>query len=227
MIAWWDSLSLISQIFACIAIPATVVTLIQTVLMVIGMDSDTGDTSDMPEFDDFSADTDIDADIDLDTDIDADFNDGIFGSEDIEADPDPSGLDDLHIFTVRGIVAFLVVFGWVGYALDAAGIAIWISVLAATVCGFIMMFLLALLMRAVMKLRSDGNLDNRNALGVSGKVYLTVPAMRCGEGKVNVLLQGSYVERDAVTDEAESIPTGAEIVVTGLSGQSTLVVKRK
>ena len=77
------------------------------------------------------------------------------------------------------------------------------------------------------ELRSDGNLDNRNALGVSGKVYLTVPAKRGGEGKVNILLQGSYVERNAVTDEAEPLTTGSEIVVIGLSGQSTLVVKRK
>ena len=35
MFAWWDSLSLISQIFACIAIPTTVVLTIQTVLMLI------------------------------------------------------------------------------------------------------------------------------------------------------------------------------------------------
>ena len=39
MFAWWDSLSLISQIFACIAIPTTVVLAIQTVLMLIGLDT--------------------------------------------------------------------------------------------------------------------------------------------------------------------------------------------
>ena len=41
------------------------------------------------------------------------------------------------------------------------------------------------------------------------------------------MLQGSYVERDAVTDDEETIPTGSEVVVIGLSGQTTLVVKRK
>ena len=78
-----------------------------------------------------------------------------------------------------------------------------------------------------MKLRNDGNLDNKNALGTSGRVYLTVPPSRSGEGKVNVLLQGSYVELEAVTDEIEAIPTGTEVVVTGISGQTTLVVKKK
>ena len=216
MFAWWDSLSIVSQIFACIAIPATIVTVIQTVLMLIGLDSD-GDGSDALDLDGLSADADVDLDV----------GDGVFGSEVTETDLDPTGLGDLRIFTVRGIMAFLVVFGWVGYVLDSANAALWLSLPIATVCGFVMMLLLALLMRAVMKLRSDGNLDNRNALGVSGKVYLTVPASRNGEGKVNVLLQGSYVERDAVTDEIEPIPTGSEIVVTGLSGQTTLVVKRK
>ena len=58
-------------------------------------------------------------------------------------------------------------------------------------------------------------------------MYLTVPASRSGEGKVNVLLQGSYVEREAVTDEDTPLPTGAEVIVVGVSGQTTLVVKRK
>lgn len=206
MFEWWDSLSVISQVFACIAIPATLILLIQTIAMLIGLDTETGD-------------------VDVDVQIDA--ANGVFGDDIPEMDLDPSGLLDLKIFTIRGIIAFLVVFGWVGFALDSAGVVFGVSLLIAIVCGFAMMVFLAVLMKTVMKLRSDGNIDNRNALGVSGKVYLTIPAARTGEGKVNVLVQGSYVEREAVTDEAEPIPTGSEIVVIGLSGQTTLVVKRK
>lgn len=201
MFAWWDSLSLVSQIFACVAIPATVVLLVQTVLMLvgIGLEADGGDIS-------------------VGESIDADGP---------EFDVDLDGMDALRIFSIRGIIAFLVVFGWVGFVMDRAGVMLLITVPVAAVCGFLMMLVLALLMRTVMRLRNDGNLDNRNALGVLGRVYLTVPPARTGEGKVNVLLQGTYVERDAVTDEGEPIPTGCEIVVIGLSGQTTLVVKRK
>ncbi len=212
MFAWWDSLTVVSQVFACVAIPATAVLLIQTVLMLIGIGSEAADT---------------DMDIDTDVDVDVDSADGVFGQEFFDADPDPLGLDGLRVFTVRGIIAFLVVFGWVGVMMDSSGVALWITLPVAAVCGFAMMLVLAFLMRAVMKLRNDGNLDNRNALGVSGRVYLTVPAARAGEGKVNILLQGSYVERGAVTDEETAIPTGSEIVVIGLSGQTMLVVKRK
>ncbi len=216
MIDWWNSLGIVSQVFACVAVPATVVLLIQTVSMFFGMDGDGG------AFDGVG-----DSGADVDTDFDADASDGVFGDHDLGVDPDVAGIDGLRIFTVRGTIAFLVVFGWLGLALDSAGAELWISSVVAAVGGFAMMVVLALLMRAVMKLRGDGNADNRNAIGVSGKVYLTVPAKRVGEGKVNIMLQGSYVERDAVTDESEAIPTGSEVTVVALSGQTTLVVKRK
>lgn len=214
---WWYSLSIVSQVFACVAIPSTVLLLAQTVIMLIGMGSDTA-----------ADDVDVDAEIDseLEADVPAD-SDGVFGSEELEVDSDVTGMDSLRVFTVRGIIAFLVVFGWVGVVMDSAGAALWISLAVATVSGVAVMFALAFMMRAVLKLRDNGNIDNRNAIGVAGKVYLTIPPKRSGEGKVNVMLQGVYVERDAVTDEAEPIPTGCEVVVVALSGQTTLVVKRK
>ena len=214
---WWYSLSIVSQVFACVAIPSTVLLLAQTVIMLMGMGSDTA-----------ADDVDVDADIDseLEADVPAD-SDGVFGSEELEVDSDITGMDGLRVFTVRGIIAFLVVFGWVGVVMDSAGAALWISLAVATVSGVAVMFALAFMMRAVLKLRDNGNIDNRNAIGVAGKVYLTIPPKRSGEGKVNVMLQGAYVERDAVTDESEPIPTGCEVVVVALSGQTTLVVKRK
>ena len=208
MINWWDSLSMAAQVFALIAIPATLVLVIQTILMLIGIGAEAVDSDDIVS--------------DNDTDVD-----GVFSDDMPDGDVDPTGLESLRLFTLRGIIAFLVVFGWVGYVMETAGVTLFITLPVSSVCGFAMMFLLALLIRAIMKLRNDGNLDNRNAVGVSGKVYLTVPANRKGEGKINVMLQGSFVERDAVTDEQEDIPTGCEVVVTGVSGQTTLVVMRK
>lgn len=191
------------------AIPATLILLIQTILTLIGI----GDNG-------------VDSDIG-DADIDADAADGVFGAELTDGDSDPSGLDGLRIFSVRGIIAFFVVFGWTGILLDSLSLSPVISVGVGAVAGFLIMLLIALLFRAVMKLESDGNVDNRNALGVSGTVYLKIPPNREGTGKVNIMIQGSYCERDAVTDENEALPTGCEIVVMSLSGQNTLVVKRK
>jgi membrane protein implicated in regulation of membrane protease activity len=200
---WWNSIGIISQIFYCIAVPSTLILLIQTILMFIGF----GEEAD-------GAGEDIsDGDIDDVTEI--------------TDDTDVSGLEGLKIFTIRGIIAFLVLFGRLGIVMNISGAALWLIIPVATVCGFAMMLLLAYLLRLVMKLRSDGNLDNRNAIGATGKVYLTIPPSRHGEGKVQVMLQGSYVERNAVTDEEEPIPTGYEIIVVGTSGQTNLVVRTK
>lgn len=210
MIEWWDSLGIALQVFYCIAIPSTLVLLIQTILMFIGMDDDVGGTSDIG--------SEVDSSI---------AGDGIFGEDSITEVSDAWGLEGVRIFTVRGIISFFVVFGWVGVVMLSAGVPIWITIPVAIICGFGMMLLLAILLNLVMKLRSDGNTDNRNAIGTSGKVYLTIPPERTGEGKVYVMLQGSYVERAAVTDQTEAIPTGTEIVVVGVSGQTVLVVRRK
>lgn len=214
---WWNTLSLATQIFYCIAIPATLVLLIQTVLMLFGLGND--------------ADGDFDApDVDFDSDLevpDTELDDGLFGGSDSIDLDDASGIDSLHIFTLRGIIAFFVVLGWVGVVMQLANINLAVTLLVAFLSGFAIMLLIAYLFKAIMKLKNDGTADNRNALGSAGRVHLTIPPSRTGEGKVHIMLQGSYVERNAVTDEGESIPTGCEIIVVGTSGQTDLVVKRK
>ena len=65
IIDWWNSLSTLAQIFACIAVPATLVLIIQTVLMFIGFGDDADGVGDDP----------------LDAVPSAGDNDGVFGDE--------------------------------------------------------------------------------------------------------------------------------------------------
>lgn len=213
IIEWWNSIGLAAQIFACIAIPSTLILLVQTILMLIGI----GDDSDVDGI----------GDGEIADDIETDVTDGVFGDGDVDELPGDTGMDGLRLFTFRGIIAFLVVFGWVGLAMASSNIALYITLPVAIVCGLCMMLFIAVLIRAAMKLRGDGNIDNRNAVGSSGVVHLTIPASREGTGKVHLMLQGSYVERDAVTDEKSPLPTGSEVVVVGVSGQTTLIVRKK
>ncbi len=210
---WWNMLGTAAQTFYCIAIPATLVLVIQTVLIFIGIGESGDGVDDLGTDGSFS---------DL-----AESGDGIYGTDSVSDMHDIGDLDGLRIFTLRGIIAFFVVFGWVGVAMCSAGVSLYVTVSVSILCGFAVMVGIAYLLRAVMKLRSDGNIDNRNAVGTHGKVHLTVPPARSGEGKVHIMLQGSYVERSAVTDQMEAIPTGSEVVVVGVSGQTDLVVERK
>ncbi len=50
MIAWWNALDILSQIFVLVAVPSTLIMIIQTVLLVIGMGQEADlDVDDMPE----------------------------------------------------------------------------------------------------------------------------------------------------------------------------------
>ena len=81
-IEWWNGLGTLLQVFYCIAIPATLVLLIQTVMMLIGM----GDDGDV----DGIGDGDVgDADLDVDTDG----TDGVFGDGDLDDVADVAGLE--------------------------------------------------------------------------------------------------------------------------------------
>ena len=219
MVTWFESLSGIEQVFAVFAIPATLLMLIQTLLLLLGLggsgEADTpSDTSGIGD----SFDGEMDGGFD---DAAVDFDDGNMDSLE---DPTQSGL---RLFTLRGIVAFLAVFGWSGLAISRGGGSYGASIAVSVIAGFAALIALAFMMRGIMKLQESGNIDERSAIGCSGNVYLKIPPGRTGKGKITVLLQSRLVEFDAVTDDTDSIPTGREITVVDITGRSTMVVRKK
>ena len=96
----------------------------------------------------------------------------------------------------------------------------------AFVCGFAGMFLMSLALWGMLKIQSDGTMNIRNALGMSGEVYIPIPAKREFAGKVMVKVQDQYTEFEAVTDEEEKIPTGSQVTVIGITKGTTLIVTK-
>lgn len=249
MSAWWATLTGLERFFAYVAFPATLLLILQTLMLLFGLGHDGGDASDSPDLD-----GDLNADFDLDTDLDADgipdldgsgildgvdgfhgfhgFHDGPDGHDAPDGHDTPDGghqglFSGLKLLTLRGIVAFLAVCGWGGLWLLRMGMHPIPALFLAVAMGFWAMLLMALFLKVALQLQSDGTMDLRNALGKAGTVYLTVPAGRSGVGKVTVLFQDQFQELSAVTDDPEHLPTGTEVVVVGISGSSTLVVCRK
>lgn len=218
MEAWWASFTALEHLCLYVAVPATLVLLIQTALLFIGLGGGDADA-------DFDADFDADVDVDFDADMDA----GV--DADIDADPDAdagadagSPLGGLKLFTLRGAVAFFSIAGWGALGLLRAGMAPLLAGFLAVAMGVWAMVALALLMRWVLRLQSDGTVRLHNAVGLSASVYLTIPAGRSGKGKVNVLVQERLCEFDAVTDNETALPTGAEATVVGVLDEGTLIV---
>lgn len=232
MNAWWETLTGLERFFAYVAFPATLLLILQTLMLFFGLghggeaDLDGAD-ADVDADGGFDAGFDGDGDVDLDVDLEVD-GDILPGDHDLMDCPVHEGpFAGLKLLTIRGIVAFLAVSGWGGLWLLRMGMHPILAVFLAVAMGFWAMLLMAVFLRVALRLQQDGTMDYRNALGCAGTVYLTVPANRSGTGKVNVLVQEQLRELDAVTDEGEALSTGAEIVVVGLSGGSTLVVCKK
>lgn len=208
MLEWWEALGSAGQVFACIAIPATVMLLIQMVLTLIGLGGDEGDA-------------DVEAEADgIDDGIEIDDADEAFERGDVFD-------GGLRLFTLRGLIAFFSVMGWVGTICCGSGLHLALSILISVASGFLAMTVLALLMKWLFSLQYDGTENVREALGVSGTVYLRIPPARTGKGKINAIIQGKLCEKYAVTDEETMINVDEEVTVVGISGEETLIVRRK
>ena len=76
-----------------------------------------------------------------------------------------------------------------------------------------------------MKLQEDNTFKIENTIGKTGSVYITIPAKKTGKGKVQLSINGSYHELDAVTEQQTSISTGENVKVL-LVENNTLIVEK-
>jgi hypothetical protein len=147
------------------------------------------------------------ADADTDTDFDADEGMGF------------------QFITFKNLVGFFAVLGWTGLSCINSGYSNGTTIIISFIAGLIMMSLMALLFFFMTKLTDNGTLEIKNAINGMGEVYLTIPANRSAFGKVQIRIQGTLRELDAVTDNNEAIKTGSLITVTDVINGEILVVK--
>lgn len=152
-----------------------------------------------------------DLDLDVDPGPDADLSD--------MAQPD-SVLFQLSFKTVLAFVTFFGLTGMLGQEQQ------WTSnntLLLAIGAGLGAFYMVGLMMRWLISLQRQGNLDLSKAVGTRALVYLRIPAERGGSGKVTVTVGGRRVVRKAITKGAE-IPSGTEVVIDAMAGADTFEV---
>ena len=202
MLEWWDSLSEMLKVLYCIAIPSTLILLLQLLLTMFGGHQDTG-----VEFSDTSGIDDLDVDFDGDTSGDMDF---------VADGSNPADFATLKLLTLQTIVTFLAVFGWVSIICISSGLHYLAGILIGIQCGLCMMLLVAKMVQMSSKLAENGTLNLKNAIGETATVYLTIPAKSNGTGKITMQLQGRFCELDAVNAGSKAIPTGTQVLVTDI-----------
>ncbi len=238
--AWWSELESIEQILFCVAIPSTVILLIQVIMIILGFGHDgTGvNPSDTSGFDgggadmggDISADvTDIHISADADTSA-ADFDTGN-GSGDVPdvnyGDGSAHGdIGTMNFFTVQGIITFFCVFGWAALVTYTVSKIAVLAIIVGFVLGLASMYGVAKILQLSKKLAQNGTLNVNNLLGAKGTVYLVIPSEGNGKGKVSVSSGERLVEFDAITDGSEVLPDGTPVRVIDIRSGNLLVVER-
>lgn len=152
------------------------------------------------------------------------------GDTDMETDASEFEADDggvgFQFFTFKGIVAFFTIFGWTGITCLNNGFSSNASIIVSVIAGFIMMIITSSLFYWMHKLAESGTLKIDNAVGVIGEVYLPIGAERSKMGKVQIKVQGSLRELEAITDELEDLKTGAMVKVTKIVSAEILLVEK-
>jgi hypothetical protein len=146
------------------------------------------------------------------------------GDGDADVDGPDAEHPEGHGISFRTVVAFVTFFGIGGMAARGFGAGAWSGLLIALACGALAFWLVGLAMLQLSRLRSSGNVDPRNAIGAQAKVYLTIPGLDGGDGRVTVPVQGRSMQFRAVT-RGPQIPTGRFCKVVGVRGEDTLEVE--
>ena len=152
---------------------------------------------------------------DMDSDMAAD-------GTDFEADDGGVGF---QFFTFKNLIAFFTIFGWTGVVCTDYNLSNGVTLVIAVIAGLLMMAATSSLFYFMHRLTEDGTLKIKNALGAVGEVYLPIGANRSKTGKVQMRVQGSLRELEALTDEDKDLTTGTVVKVTEIVSAELLVVE--
>jgi hypothetical protein len=129
-----------------------------------------------------------------------------------------------QFFTIKNMIAFFTMFGWVGLASHYSGINKTATILLALAGGTIIVLLMILILKNMSRLRHNGAMQLLNAINQTGITYLFIPAKRGGIGKVHIKVQGTLHELPAMTDDEVEIATGKLIRVKNIINDRILLV---
>ena len=223
---------MLDMLFLIAAVVGGTVMVCQFLLTMLGLGDDGSDIGDgdvggdvAVDAGDFDAGGDFDGDAGGDFDIDGDHHTAMHHAADADIDH-PGSTWLFQMLSFRTVVAALTFFGLGGAWSSSSGHGPTQSLAIGLLAGAVAMFGMYRLMRAIYDLQSSGNVDIRNAVGKPAKIYIPVPPEGTGKGKIQITLQGRTMEYEAVSDAAETLSTGENVVVENVIGSDIVKVMR-
>lgn len=146
---------------------------------------------------------------------------------DMDADHDHGadhGNGFLGLLSIRAICAAILFFGLGGLTALYYRVEEPMAFGVAFLAGAAALYGVAMIMKSLAQLKSDGTVRVERSIGLAGTVYLRIPAGKSGQGKVHVMQQSRTVEYQAMTAGAE-LPTGAQVKVVAVVNSDTVEVE--
>ncbi|MBQ0025018.1 MAG: NfeD family protein [Bacteroidales bacterium] len=152
--------------------------------------------------------------------------DGAISDFDMNMDDVPSG-DGANLYTFRNLVVFCLGFGWTAILLGPQIGSTGLLMVISAVCGIGLVVAVMYIFKFLSNMQQSGTINVfKSAVGCYGTAYLKIPEGRSGEGKVQISINDSVREYNAMTD-GEEIPTGAPVTVVEVLDANTLLVERQ
>ncbi|MFD1062416.1 hypothetical protein ACFQ1Q_04095 [Winogradskyella litorisediminis] len=146
--------------------------------------------------------------------------------EDVDTEIESDTGIGFQFITFKNLVGFFTIFGWSGIACIDAGLSKPTTLVISSICGLLMMTIMAALFYFMGKLTDSGTLNYKNAIDAIGEVYLTIGADRSNIGKVTIRVQGTTRELEAMTDALTELKTGTIIKVVDVTANGILIVDK-
>ena len=127
-----------------------------------------------------------------------------------------------ELFSIQGLAAAVMMFGWVGmFTLEATDTEVY-AVIVGGFAAASSMYGVGLMLKGIKNLESDGTMKHEDAIGERGQVYSRIRANE--SGKVRVAVDGTLRTLTArAKDKTLHISTGEFIKVTDVIGNTLIV----
>lgn len=136
-----------------------------------------------------------------------------------------SGID-FQFLSFKNLVGFVTIFGWTGLAGINSGWDDNTTLIVSFVCGLVMMLIMASLFYFLRNSGESGNMKIANAVDKIGEVYIPIGANRGSIGKIQIKVQGSLRELEAITDNEFDLQRGNVIKVIEVISDELLLVRK-
>jgi membrane-bound ClpP family serine protease len=150
---------------------------------------------------------------------------GLSGGE-TDMDSDAGDVElPFEIFTLRNLINFLLGFSWTGISFYNSIQNKMVLIITSVLVGLLFVAIFFFLIKQILKLSENNSFKMEDTLHKTAQVYLTIPEVKSGKGKVLISIKGSFRELDAMTLSNEKIPSNTSVKIVAIENNVLIVEK--